>query len=181
MPLSQFPFSQLLRNLRANAATTTQHLPQVKCPNPPARRHNSGSSNTSTANRQARMIPRSHTAKPTLQQQPETQPQPQQQQQPQPINDISSLNLLGNIPPPATAVDECHDDGFLLDNRLRISHGSGALLVGGEAFAWRPWEISAGLVNERGQFEVDALAWGLLSIVWPRPGEFVFPYDMSIY
>lgn len=34
------------------------------------------------------------------------------------------------------------------------------------------------MVNAKGQFEVDEEVWGLLGIVWPRPGEFMYP---SIY
>jgi hypothetical protein len=26
------------------------------------------------------------------------------------------------------------------------------------------------LVNEKGQWEVDDVAWGLLELVWPKPG-----------
>lgn len=53
--------------------------------------------------------------------------------------------------------------------------GSGVLLVAGEAFAWRPWEARAQegkvkIVNEKGQFEVEDEAWGLLGLVWPKPG-----------
>lgn len=50
------------------------------------------------------------------------------------------------------------------------------LLVGGEAFGWRPWDAGMKtkggkrLLNERGQWEVEEGAWGLLEIVWPKPG-----------
>lgn len=49
------------------------------------------------------------------------------------------------------------------------------LLVNGEAFGWCPWEAGTGdggkrLVNARGQFEVGDLAWGVLGLVWPKPG-----------
>jgi hypothetical protein len=49
-------------------------------------------------------------------------------------------------------------------------------LVAGEAFAWSPWEARKGgegalnLVNAKGQFDVEDEAWGLLSLVWPKPG-----------
>jgi hypothetical protein len=50
--------------------------------------------------------------------------------------------------------------------------------VGGEAFGWRPWDVrtqgeNAGgkrLLNGKGQWEVDEGAWGLLEVVWPKPG-----------
>lgn len=47
------------------------------------------------------------------------------------------------------------------------------LLVAGEAFAWRPWEAgreSLRLVNGKGQWDVEDEAWGLLELVWPKPG-----------
>ena len=31
---------------------------------------------------------------------------------------------------------------------------------------------STKLVNEKGQFDVDEKVWGLLGVVWPRPGEY---------
>lgn len=94
--------------------------------------------------------------------------------------DFAALDVLGSIPGPATAVDACLDDGFHLDNGVKITEGDGVLLVGGEAFAWRPWHSMTGdresarkqMVNEKGQFEVPEEVWGLLSVVWPRPGTF---------
>lgn len=70
---------------------------------------------------------------------------------------------------------------------MKIVGGTGVLLLGGEAFGWRPWEagkvekgeygagsgqIGEGkrLVNKKGQWEVDDDAWGLLGLVWPKPG-----------
>jgi hypothetical protein len=78
---------------------------------------------------------------------------------------------------------------------VKIVGGSGVLLVAGEAFGWRPWEAGlvskageggevrgasgagagkygAGkrLVNDKGQWEVEDDAWGLLGLVWPKPG-----------
>lgn len=63
-------------------------------------------------------------------------------------------------------------DGFGLNSGITIAGGDGALLVNGEAFAWRPWEVSGKmkLVNEKGQFEVPAEAFGLFDVLWPRPG-----------
>jgi hypothetical protein len=58
---------------------------------------------------------------------------------------------------------------------VKITDGDGVLLVGGEAFSWRPWKGNEGgeksaMVNAKGQFEVDEQAWGVLDLVWPRPG-----------
>jgi NADH dehydrogenase [ubiquinone] 1 alpha subcomplex assembly factor 3 len=88
--------------------------------------------------------------------------------------DFGSLNVLGNTPAPSTSIDACLWDGFHLDSGVKITGGSGVLLVAGEAFSWRPWEAGNGdfkLVNEKGQFDLEDEAWGLLSLVWPKPGE----------
>lgn len=68
------------------------------------------------------------------------------------------------------------------------------MLVAGEAFKWSPWlragrkegtigggetgndnkgVLSEGgkLVNARGQWEVDDHAWGVLDLMWPKPGK----------
>lgn len=70
---------------------------------------------------------------------------------------------------------------------MRIS-GSGILIVGGEAFRWRPWVVGEGegggggkgkegrgamegrLRNAKGQFEVPSSVWGVLDLVYPKPG-----------
>ncbi|PQE34125.1 DUF498 domain protein [Rutstroemia sp. NJR-2017a WRK4] len=87
--------------------------------------------------------------------------------------DFSSLDVLGNTPAPSTSIDACLSDGFHLNSGVKVTGGDGVLLVGGEAFAWRPWRGDVGnkgLVNEKGQWEVGERAWGLLGRVWPRPG-----------
>ena len=65
-------------------------------------------------------------------------------------------------------------DGFALNNGARIYDGSGVLLVGGEAFRWRPWEDGGKrggrLVNKKGQWDVPNDVFGLLGLLWPRPG-----------
>jgi len=104
-----------------------------------------------------------------------------------PTTDFDRMDVLGSAPAPATAVTMCLDDGFALDSGVRITGGNGALLVGGEAFAWRPWDLEQGnggirgrgkkrLVNEKGQWDVGSEAFGLLGLVWPRPGEFFCPF-----
>lgn len=89
--------------------------------------------------------------------------------------DFGSLNVLGNTPAPSTSIDACLWDGFHLNSGVKIVGGSGVLLVAGEAFTWKPWEASDGerklrMVNEKGQFDVPDEAWGLLELVWPKPG-----------
>lgn len=53
------------------------------------------------------------------------------------------------------------------------------MLVDGEAFGWQPWEAPSptatkdkkkAMINTKGQFEVPSEAWGLLEVVWPKPG-----------
>lgn len=96
--------------------------------------------------------------------------------------DFGSMNVLGNTPPPTTAIDACLSDGFHLDNGLKIGGGSGCLLVAGEAFSWRPWEAGrresgsakGRMVNRKGQWDVEREAWGVLDLVWPKPGMFYF-------
>ena len=94
--------------------------------------------------------------------------------------DFAALNLLGTMPAPTTGIDACLDSGFHLNSGVKVIGGDAVLLVGGEAFSWRPWKAAEGAENERaakaamvnakGQFEVDEQVWGLLSVVWPRPG-----------
>lgn len=89
--------------------------------------------------------------------------------------DLSSFDVFADVAAPTTAVDACLDDGFHLNNGVKIGGGDGCLLVDGEVFRWRPWEAGGndgvGLVNARGQWEVSAEAWGLLKLLWPKPGE----------
>ncbi|EFQ25256.1 hypothetical protein CGRA01v4_06394 [Colletotrichum graminicola] len=85
--------------------------------------------------------------------------------------DFGEMDVLGNTPIPSTSIDACVPDGFHLNSGVKVMDGDAALLVGGEAFAWRPWEAkgSKKLINAKGQFELPAEAFGLLGLVWPRP------------
>lgn len=181
------PSPQLLRALRASISTgaattcsrTTAHTALRTSPASPlnpayrslgasiARRYNSN-----TARRPSRIVARAQPAKP---QNRDRGPPSNEETQ----TDFGALNVFGNIPAPSTAIDACLDDGFHLDNGVKITGGDGVLLVGGEAFSWRPWEgydkgdDKKGLMlNPKGQFEVPEEAWGLFSLVWPRPGMF---------
>ena len=93
--------------------------------------------------------------------------------------DFGALDVLGNATPPTTAIDACLSDGFHLDNGVKITHGSGCLLVAGEAFSWRPWETiqsgRSGMINKKGQWEIAKESWGILDLVWPKPGILIFP------
>jgi NADH dehydrogenase [ubiquinone] 1 alpha subcomplex assembly factor 3 len=89
------------------------------------------------------------------------------------------MDMLGSTPAPSTSVDICMPDGFALNSGVRITDGDGALLVGGDAFAWRPWREGMSLLNKKGQWDVPAEAFGLLGLVWPRPGTFLLSFPFS--
>jgi len=104
------------------------------------------------------------------------------------------MNVLASAPPPSTAIEATLPYGFVLNGAVRVDN-SGVMLVGGEAFHWRPWiregrkegtigdggqgnDQAAGvnvgtgkLLNVKGQFECGLEAWGVLDLVWPKPGE----------
>jgi NADH dehydrogenase [ubiquinone] 1 alpha subcomplex assembly factor 3 len=90
--------------------------------------------------------------------------------------DFGALNVLGNTPAPSTSIDACAWDGFHLNNGVKIIGGKGILLVNGEAFEWSPWlgggKTGMELVNAKGQWDVSDEAWGLLGLVWPKPGSY---------
>jgi len=89
------------------------------------------------------------------------------------------MDVLAGVPVPSTSVDICMSNGFQLNSGVKILDGNGVLLVGGEAFAWRPWGPNRRLVNEKGQWQVDGTAFGLLGLVWPRPGQHDFFSSLS--
>jgi len=103
------------------------------------------------------------------------------------------MDIFQGAPPPSTGIDACMPDGFTLNSGIKVV-GSGVLLVAGEAFKWSPWlragrkegTIGGGgtandnkgvmseggkLQNSRNQWEVDDHAWGILDLVWPKPGK----------
>lgn len=107
--------------------------------------------------------------------------------------DFHKLDVLANMPAPTTAIDATFDDGFSLNSGLHVSN-AGVLLVAGDAFKWRPWirdeegaaaaagdgveggkKVAGGskgkLRDQRGMWECDQSAWGVLEVVWPKPGE----------
>ncbi|KAK4176211.1 hypothetical protein QBC36DRAFT_329693 [Triangularia setosa] len=90
-----------------------------------------------------------------------------------PQTDFSSLDVLGNTPVPSTSIDVCHHDGFSLNSGVQITNGNGALLIGGEAFEWKPWLTKDGgskkMINSKWQWEIDPESLGVLRVVWPRP------------
>jgi NADH dehydrogenase [ubiquinone] 1 alpha subcomplex assembly factor 3 len=103
--------------------------------------------------------------------------------------DFGALDVLRNTIAPATSIDACTSDGFALNNQVRIS-GSGILLIGGEAFRWWPWAkegstqerhvMSGKLLNAKGQWEVQPETWGVLELVYPKPG-MPSPCDLGLW
>ena len=116
--------------------------------------------------------------------------------------DFTAMNILSETPAPTTAVDMCMDDGFALNSGLKVT-GSGVLLLGGEAFKWRPWikegrkegTIGSGAVgdddkgvssaggtlqNKKGQWDVDKHAWGIFDLAWPKPDLLILGTGRSI-
>lgn len=89
--------------------------------------------------------------------------------------DFGKLNVLGGIPVPASSIDACWSDGFLLGNGQTV-RSTGVILVGGEVFKWAPWanesqqQSSRTLLNNVGQWEIGKESLGILDLLWPKPG-----------
>ena len=88
------------------------------------------------------------------------------------------MNVLGNTPTPTSSIDACLSDGFHFGNGMKISGGSGCLILAGEVLTWSPWEIknipshsTSKLLNEKGQWHVEPEALVLLEYIQPKPGE----------
>ncbi|KAI1641014.1 hypothetical protein F4809DRAFT_588411 [Biscogniauxia mediterranea] len=88
-----------------------------------------------------------------------------------PPTDFGALDVLGNTPVPSTSVDICMSEGFQLNSGVRITDGSGVLLIDGEAFKWQPWLLRGEkrLLNSKGQWEVPNESLAMLDLLWPRP------------
>ncbi|KAI5851440.1 hypothetical protein DFP73DRAFT_537165 [Morchella snyderi] len=100
---------------------------------------------------------------------PETTGMPFQEESTNPAETFSTLDVLGSIPAPPSAVDAAYADGFLLNNGTRINDG--VMLLNSEAFVWKP--IAQGGPEEskakKGVLELTEEAWGLLDVVYPKP------------
>lgn len=167
--LSSSPRSVILRNLSASPRA----VPSIPCPtlSPAAPLPATRRSNSSTP-RPTRMTPRGHAHKPVSRDRGPNSAETT-------TTDFDALNVLGTMPAPTTGIDACLDNGFHLNSGVKVTGGDAVLLVGGEAFSWRPWKATeakndraakAAMINDKGQFELDEQAWGLLGAVWPRPG-----------
>ncbi|THC92609.1 hypothetical protein EYZ11_007911 [Aspergillus tanneri] len=173
------PSPQLLRALRSSIAIkhTTRVCASSSRPTFSSPQFVQLSRSSSNYSRPTRMIPRTHNRPADLDRGPPSKEDTQ--------TDFAALNVLADVPAPTTAIDTCLDNGFHLNNGLKVRDGSGLLLVGGEAFAWNPWKITGGskadMVNKKGQFEVDEQAWGILGLVWPRPDLLILGLGASVF
>jgi NADH dehydrogenase [ubiquinone] 1 alpha subcomplex assembly factor 3 len=86
--------------------------------------------------------------------------------------DFGALDVLRNTAAPATSIDACTTLGFHLNNGIRTTDGSGILLLGGEAFTWRPWGPSStigSLLSRTGILNIEPSMFGLLDMLYPKP------------
>ncbi|KAL7268599.1 hypothetical protein RUND412_008773 [Rhizina undulata] len=84
---------------------------------------------------------------------------------------FSEFDVLGSIPPPASAIETIYDDGFLFQSGIKVRGGDGVLLVNNEVFRWRP-AIKGSEVERKaktGVLELDEDVWGLLDVIHPKP------------
>ena len=94
--------------------------------------------------------------------------------------DFSAMDIFNtaSVQTPATAIDACTPDGFHLNNGTKTSGGAGILLVGGEAFTWRPWDTStaagsapsaASLLSGTGVLSLPPQSLSVLALLYPKP------------
>ncbi|MCJ1333898.1 hypothetical protein MMC10_010604 [Thelotrema lepadinum] len=118
---------------------------------------------------------------------------------------FNTLDVLSSTTPPTSAIDACLADGFHFDNGLKIDDGSGALIVGGEVFGWRPWrtlaegkeggrereekEKKGEMVDRKGVWGGfggegnggEEAVWGVLGLVWPKPDMLILGLGAKTY
>lgn len=90
-----------------------------------------------------------------------------------PSETFSDLDVLGSVPAPSSAVESTFADGFLLNNGMQVHDG--VMLVDNEVFRWRPVERGGPEESKAkmgGVLELAEEAWGLLDVVYPKPGWF---------
>jgi hypothetical protein len=95
--------------------------------------------------------------------------------------DFSKLDVFGNIPQPGGSIESCLNDGFTFSTGLTVT-GTGVLIIGGEVFRWfpvgdessgnSPYSSAPRMLNSSGQWEVEGNSFGVLDVVWPKPGTF---------
>ncbi|KAI9051402.1 hypothetical protein LZ554_004449 [Drepanopeziza brunnea f. sp. 'monogermtubi'] len=162
--LTTFLFSPQPSRCLSHVARPSRLLTTPPPPNSKSKSKSKSKSN-SNSNLQLSAQTRRHFSSPAPQKHDRGPPSTEDTQ-----TDFGALNVLGSTPAPSTSIDACLWDGFHLDSGVKISGGAGVLLVGGEAFAWRPWGHGGKtMLNEKGQWDVAEESWGLLGLVWPKP------------
>lgn len=94
-------------------------------------------------------------------------------------SEMSSLDVLGNIPVPASAVQICTARGFKLQNGRATQDGDAVMMFDDKVVRWRPWEHESmggrmRILNARGQLDLPAEVFGVFEVLEPRPGESFF-------
>lgn len=90
-----------------------------------------------------------------------------------PSETFSSLDVLGSVPMPPSAVESTSANGFQLNNGTWVNDG--VMLLNNEVFRWQP--VLKGSPDESKAKKVGVLdlaeeAWGILDVVYPKPGWF---------
>jgi NADH dehydrogenase [ubiquinone] 1 alpha subcomplex assembly factor 3 len=96
-----------------------------------------------------------------------------------PETDFGEMNVLGNAPPLAFAIESCNSDSFTLNNGLTVEN-TGLLLLGGEVFQWSQWSKRKMPLNIVGQWELPADTLGILELLWPKPGMYQLLYNLQL-
>ncbi|RPA97480.1 hypothetical protein L873DRAFT_1809760 [Choiromyces venosus 120613-1] len=78
---------------------------------------------------------------------------------------LSGLDIYSDLPSPINSIEALYNTHFLLTNGTATAPGSGVFLLNDSAFAWTP-DVSV----DAGRVEFGKGAWGVLEIVWPKPG-----------
>ena len=154
------PSPHLLRSLRSTILPSTMVLPRLSPRKPPHLRHA-----PAPLQRYRWLSTTSHFFGPATNLPSDRGPKSTEDT----VTNFNEMNVLSATPAPTSSIDACLSDGFHFSSGLKILGGSGCLLVGGEAFVWRPWDRRR-LLNAKGQWDVKAQAWGILELVWPKPG-----------
>ncbi|EPS44409.1 hypothetical protein H072_1601 [Dactylellina haptotyla CBS 200.50] len=79
---------------------------------------------------------------------------------------FTDMNVLSGVPPPASAVEIVYDNGFLLNNGMRLMGKDGIIIVHNEAFNWLSHKAAR---VHNGVLELDDELWGILDVVAPKP------------
>ena len=78
---------------------------------------------------------------------------------------LSGLDIYGDLPNPVNSIEALYDTHFLLTSGIRTAPGSGVFLLNDSVFTWAPDAACKDGVVGFGEG-----AWGVLEVVWPKPG-----------